>query len=209
MRKIIIVWLSALIVVVSAHPVATGTFHKAPPGLGWDLTYEALMKDNAVHDGDWVSRWVREHKRPPIKEVLSHWDRGQIVSSVLIDHPAFHAGERIGFWLVRTERYAFVLLCTDGKLEEQTESTQVDVSLYDSLLAEVQRWEQRAPLQEDDAPPGAPGGYFAFLNIYDGSASRQMLLTFRDFFEPQDNDWDSASNGRVLGLLAPILSGLR
>ncbi len=209
MRSLATCLLSTLILGACAQSVDAGTSRKPPPGLGWDLTYKALLKDNAVHQGAWLAGWVSEHQRPPINEVLSHWDRGQIVSSVLIDHPALHAGERIGFWLVRTERDAFVLLFTDGKLEDQTELAQVDVSLYDSLMAEVQRWEQRPPLREGDAPPGAPGGYFAFLNTYDGSASRQMLLTFRDFFEPQGNGWDNPSNGRVLELLAPILNGLR
>lgn len=67
------------------------------PSLGWDLTYNSVLNANRIGRGEWIRKWLGPGFQSPIKKYISAWNGEPIESSILIEHPAFHAAEHITF----------------------------------------------------------------------------------------------------------------
>jgi hypothetical protein len=174
-------------------------------GPAWDLEYVDLLKNASVPPEGWLASWLGSHAQPPIAEVLSRWDQGPIRSAILLDQPALEGDGRVGSWFVRTEKSASFWVFIDGVQQAHGLPALFDAALYDSLIDRLRTLEQGPPLGPGEGPTTQMEGYFAFLNIYEDGASRQLLLTFRDFFEPRDGDWSRSSEGRILEAIGPVL----
>jgi hypothetical protein len=72
----------------------------------WDFTYESVLAKNKVAKSELISSWLGRYKSPAEKW-FSEWQGKPIISSILIEYPAFHAGEHTTMWLVRTDDEAF------------------------------------------------------------------------------------------------------
>ena len=170
--------------------------------LRWDLTYESVLSAHHVSKDEWIRTWLGSHESPA-KKLISDWSDGPIESSILIEHPAFHAGEQITFWAVRTKNQAFQWLLTEGKPPDRVKEP-LDPKLYDKLFARMLSWKQAKPLKRENTSAQDIPGYLGFLSLYNRDNSRQMLLTRKDFFICLTKNCDSARSGRLtkaLGIL--------
>src|SRR5438105_1263641 len=70
--------------------------------LGWDLSYASVLKINHIGSDEWIAKWLGQSQKTPVEELILKWKDEAIISSILIEHPAFHAGEHITLWFVRT-----------------------------------------------------------------------------------------------------------
>ena len=59
----------------------------------WDLSYESGLERNNVEKSEWIWTWLKTTKSPAVNWI-SEWKGKSIVSSILIEHPAFHAADR-------------------------------------------------------------------------------------------------------------------
>lgn len=169
--------------------------------LGWDLTYSSLLNANHVGRDEWIRKWLENpDHRSPVKQLISKWRDDPIRSSILLEHPAFHAGERTTIWLVRTTNHAYYLELHEGMRHELKEKLSPDV--YDKYLAFMTSWQQKPPLKSEDTPANGIPGYMGFLSFYDRGTSRQMLLTLEDFFLCETKKCDKFKLGRVFQALA-------
>ncbi|MFQ5720393.1 MAG: hypothetical protein ACE5IK_12670 [Acidobacteriota bacterium] len=125
------------------------------------------------------------------------------MSSILLDVPSFHAGERVQEFLVRTRSGAFAWVFTDGK-PEASQDMPIDAALYDDLIAELSSWEQAPRLTKEKAGDQVPSGYIGFLSLYEPRGSRQILLTMEDFYVPGESGWDNPKEGRLPVAFGPL-----
>lgn len=175
----------------------------ASTGLGWDLTYRSVLRANHVGNGEWIVKWLKSHNGAPVDKLLKNWHHDAITSSILLDVPAFHAGERVVQLLVRTQNAAYAWVFTDGEAEESQDKP-IDALLYDKLMTELRSWEQAPALSKEKAGDQVPPGYFGFLSLYEPGSSRQILLTVGDFYVPGDKGWEEAQDGRVPVAFGPL-----
>src|SRR5687767_747288 len=85
---------------------------------GWDLTYYSVLEKNNVNRREWIWKWLGPKYESPAKKLISEWQGEPIVSSILIEFPAPHAGEHIGAWFVRTKDHAYCWDFVEGKLSD-------------------------------------------------------------------------------------------
>ena len=190
---------------------ATGCSQKATAeSLGWDLSYSSVLDANGVGSDEWLRRWVGPNYQSSAKRWISSWSHGPIQSSVLLEFPATHAGERIILWLVRTKEQAYYYeraeenpLSKDGKPPHETHET-LDVEAYEKFFSGVSTWQQASPLKPKETPTGAPPGYIGFLSIYSPGSSRQMLLTSTDYAICETKECKTWKSGRLLEALKII-----
>jgi len=169
---------------------------------GWDLSYESILKKNSIARDDWLAKWVKSRQSLPIQQIISAWEHTPITSSILLEQPAFHAGEQLAFWFVGSTDSAYLWIFLHG---ERKDHKPIDFALYDSLLNTVADWQQKPPLVNDKAPSGTPGGYFGFLSIYNRGAAKQILLNIDEFYNLEDPNWETADHGRVIKAFKPLL----
>jgi hypothetical protein len=179
---------------------------KARHSLGWDLTYASVLKRNKVEPTEWISRWLGRNYQSPIKSLIARWRGEPIISSVLIESPAFHAGEHVSLWLVRTKDRAYYWELIEGKPPIHVKEP-LSPQLYDQMFKTISTWQQAEPLKPEDTPPSAAPGYIGFLSIYDGKVSRQMLLSLADFYLQDSENPDEAREGRLSLAIDPVISG--
>jgi hypothetical protein len=170
---------------------------------GWDLTYSSILKANNIDSKDWIWKWLaNKDYQPPAKKWISTRKGEPIASSILIEYPAFHAGEHSTIWLFRTKNSAHYWEETEdlrGRIRKKT----VKTGVFDKILIEAFSWKQATPIEQKD-PQSLPG-YIGFLNLYDKGKSRQMLLTMEDFAVCKTEKCDSMKAGRLFHSLEPIL----
>ena len=75
-------------------------------GLGWDLTYMPLLRDNGVCPGDLFCEIAEAKPQPPVNKLFAEWKHEPIVSSILVELPDGHA-DMAAIWLVRTKNEAY------------------------------------------------------------------------------------------------------
>jgi hypothetical protein len=172
--------------------------------LGWDLSYRSVLRANGVGRGDWLVKWLKSHESAPIERLVAKWPHEPITSSILLDAPAFHAGERMVYWLVRTNAGAYLWHYVDGAAQEAA-GEPIEPHLYDRLLSGIWEWEQGPPLSMERAGREAAPGYFGFLSLHRAGSARQMLLTVEDFHVPGPAGWKDATDGRVTVAFGPLL----
>ena len=127
--------------------------------LGWDLTYSSVLDANGVGSDEWIRTWIGANYHSAAKRWISSWNHGPIQSSVLLEFPATHAGERIIIWLVRTKDQAYYyeraegtpLLKDDKPPAERNET--LDVQVYEKFFSVVSTWNQASPRNQKTRQP--------------------------------------------------------
>jgi hypothetical protein len=164
-----------LTVLVVGGPICA---QQRSPSNGWDLTYKSVLVRNNVAETELISLWLKKAKSPAEKWI-ANWDGKPIVSSILLEYPAFHAGEHQTLWFFRTEGEAFYWEFTEG--HDEVHQDVIVPQLYDAFYQQASSWQQLAPKAAKKSSDQEWPGYFGFLSLYGPSGSRQMLLTIEDF----------------------------
>jgi len=170
----------------------------------WDLSYNSLLEQNNVAASDWIWKWLKDSESPA-KNWVATWEGKTVVSSILIEYPAFHAGERTTMWFVRTDDGAhYWELVQDGKPRRNEE--EIKPTIYDSLFRTVTSWNQLIPKPANETPKDVLPGYIGFLSFYDKNGSKQILLTMEDFVICLDATClpGKLKAGRLMAAIEPI-----
>jgi hypothetical protein len=170
-----------------------------PNMFGWDLTYAAILKKNNVGPDEFLAQWLKGTDRSVPRKFMERWKGERIVASIMIEHPAFHAGEHSLIWLFRTEKKAYIWT-SHMKRDWDPEGKEIELKIFEDAFKAISAWEQAKPSPSNSANEGqrkALSGYFGFLNQFDSKGSRQILLVPADFF--------SDMNGRLVKTLEPCL----
>lgn len=172
----------------------------------WDLSYKSLLERNNVAKNEWIRMWLNNTKSPAA-DWISNWKGMPIVSSVLIEHPAFHAAERTTTWLIRTDDEAFYWDHVEGTKYGGNKEP-ISLKIYDDIYKQVVAWKQLQPKSRTELPRNALTGYIGFLSHAGPDGSRQMLLTLDDFMTCLDKECmpgKGIKSGRLMTALEPIL----
>ena len=122
--------------------------------LGWDLSYSSVLKRNNVAQSEWVWKWLEQYESPAGNWITT-WQGKPIISSILVEYPAFHAGERTTMWFVRTDDGAhYWELVQAGKQRRNEEDIKPEI--YDTLFKTVTTWEQLEPKPPSETPKDEP-----------------------------------------------------
>lgn len=185
---------------------SSGIGQARSPAFEWDLSYEKLLKENSVGSTELIRLWLRKSPSPA-GAWLAEINLPDVRSAVLIEFPAFHAGERTTILLFRTETEAFNWEFVEGGNWGRGEEP-VKTNTFDSLLAEVAGWKQLRPKNSEELPKHTWPGYMGFLSYFDGKRSSQMLLTMDDFALCTRTTCPTgeAYLGRLLKALGPTLT---
>lgn len=171
----------------------------------WDLSYNSVLEKNNVGQNESISLWLEKYKSP-VKRWIVDWKGSPIVSSILIEYPAFHAAEHQTLWLVRTSDAAYYWESTEGREKDQSEED-VKPEIYDAIFKQVSSWQQFKPKPTSKAYKFWPG-YMGFLSFFDGDGSKQILITMEDFFVcPKKSCLPGTWKlGRLMAALEPIIT---
>lgn len=177
-------------------------------GTGWDLVYESTLKGNGFGPDSPMWKWIHQYadgRRPPVNEIFSKWEGEPITSSILIEVVG-PEGSPGGFWFIRTTNHLYRWDFNKGEFDREKEELKF-LKEYDQAFATIACWQQDAPVKSDTLFEG----YYGFLSLYQEGKSRQMLLTFRDFFavDPRNEEVnlkDQKYWGRLWKTLGPVLS---
>lgn len=178
-------------------------------GLGWDLVYEATLKRNGFGPDSDMWKWIHtDGPRPPVVKLVAEWQGEPIISSILFEIVG-PEGSPGGSWYIRSTNHLYHWTFDRGKFHSEKEELNT-VQEFDEAFEQIACWQQAEPTKTDTLFEG----YYGFLSLYKEGRSRQMLLTFRDFFlvDPRrdDNDMQDPLNwGRVWTTLKPVLSPKR
>lgn len=167
-----------------------------PKTFGWDLTYKTILDSNNVAANEWIRKWLGVTGESPAKGWMANWKYDAIDSSILMEFPAFHAGERITMWFARTAGQAYQVEFVNANRQHETTEL-IDAETYDKMFATMSPWQQLKPLSADELPEQAPPGYMGFLSFYNRGDARQMLLTVEDFVHCDTKKCEHFSPGRV------------
>ena len=172
---------------------------------GWDLTYKSVLERNNVAKSEWIWPWLAQYKSPAEKWI-SGWEGKPIVTSILIEFPAFHAAEHTTIWLIRTNDEAFYWEMVEGRESDKNEES-IAPQVYDAVLKQALSWQQLEPKMAKDLPEQALPGYFGFLSYNGPNESKQMLLTMDDFVICLDKGClpGKLKPGRLMEAIEPIL----
>lgn len=173
---------------------------------GWDLTYRSVLERNNVAKTEWIWRWLNDYTTPAETWIANRGPE-PIVSSILIEYPAFHAGEHTTMWFFRTADGAHYWESVRGQKHRSEKPLKPEA--YDTLFRCVSAWAQLAPKSPAELPKNTLPGYFGFLSTFDMKGSRQMLLTVEDFLcvDPKLRCEIGKGNGlagRLMEALLPI-----
>lgn len=173
--------------------------------VGWDLTYESLLKRNNVAASELIWVWLKKSKSPA-EAWLAELKGKPVTSVILIEFPAFHAAERTTILLFRAEGETYYWEYVEGGKHGRTEEP-VKPSHFDAIFKEVMSWQQLPPKRADELPDQVLPGYMGFLSYFDSTGSRQMLLTVDDFFTCPKKSCNPGEfkSGRLMAALEPIL----
>jgi hypothetical protein len=172
----------------------------------WDLSYDSLLVRNNVAKNEWIWTWLGRTKSPA-PDWVANWKGKPIVSSILIEYPAFHAAERTTTWLIRTEDQAFYWEEVEGTKWGRKEEP-ISLEIYDDIYRQVASSQQLVPKSANELPAEALPGFIGFLSRSGADGSRQMLLTIEDFVVCLDTacvPGRGLKSGRVMAALEPIL----
>jgi len=163
-----------------------------------------VLKSNNVAQDDWIWKWLGSEYIRPVERLIADWKDEPITSSILIEMPASHGGERVTVWLVRTENKSYCWEFLDGKANGRIKEP-LATELYDKAAENVSTWLQAEPLKPEEAPEGIPPGYLGALSFYGVGRSRQLLLTFKDYYLTENKKIDEEKPGRLVDVFKPIL----
>ena len=195
--------------ILMAVMIVSGSIYaqQKPPSNGWDLTYKSVLERNKVAKTDWIWPWLA-HYKSPAEKWISTWDGKPIISSVLVEYPAFHAAEYQTLWFIRTEDEAFYWESTEGRENDKNQDV-ITPELYDALYTQASSWQQLAPKTAKELPEQVLPGYFGVLSLSGPNGSKQMLITAEDFFICLNKAClpgeKNIKMGRLMQALEPIL----
>ena len=172
----------------------------------WDLSYESVLERNNVAKTEWIWPWLKRYKSPAA-DWIAGWDGKSIVSSILIEFPAFHAAEHTTIWLIRTGDEAFYWDEVEGRKSRRNEEP-ITPQIYDDIYKQATAWQQLPPKSANELPKDALPGYIGFLSHHGPDGSRQVLLTLDDFLICLDKSCmpgKGLKSGRLMAALEPIL----
>ncbi len=172
MLKIARVLITAMLIGVPVFAQQAASFKD------WDFSYESVLERNNVAKTEWIWSWLGNY-RSPAEKWAAAWEGKPIISSILVEYPAFHAGEHETMWLIRTSDEAFYWEAIEGR--EAVDEEPLSTDAYDAIYKQVSSWEQLTPKPKSELQTGAIPGYFGFLSYNSPNASKQMLLTMEDF----------------------------
>ena len=147
--------------------------------LGWDLTYMEVLQSNKLEPADVLWLTATDRYRSPVAEALKGWTGAPITGSVLYEFPAGHGRAHGVLWLIRTSDHAYYrLLFVDAPFRGK--QGEIAPALFDSILGSACKWDQA---ERPKHPPDVVLAidYWGFLSTYDGTNSRQLVLTIDDF----------------------------
>lgn len=173
--------------------------------LGWDLSYGTVLKQNNPADTDWVRMWLAQSESPAEKWIAT-WQNAPIISSILIEHPAFHAAERTTMWFVRTNDGAYYWELVQASKPRRNEE-EIKPEVYDALFSTITAWKQLNARPASETPKDILPGYIGFLSIFNQNGSRQIMLTMEDFVLCLDASCmpGKLTSGRLMAALEPII----
>ena len=185
----------------------------AKPYFGWDLTYESVLEKNNVDRNEWIWKWLNFTYKDgfngkfetPAKKWISEWKGEPIISSVLIDFPAFHATEHYTVWLFRTKNNAYHWEYIDEG-NPHFDKKDLDLKDYDKIFEQISVWEQNKPQKPEETHPDDLPGYIGFLSSYEKGKSREMLLTREDFIICENKECDKKKSGRLLDVYVSLIA---
>ncbi len=124
---------------ISVAACATACAQKATAEtLGWDLSYSSVLDANGVRPNEWIRKRLGSNYQSPVKAKIAAWRHGPIESSILLEYPAPHAGERITQWFVRTSAAAYYYERAEGKDDKPPHETEdLDERGAEPLLAQA------------------------------------------------------------------------
>jgi len=163
--------------------------------LGWDLTYESLLKANGVGPETLFWEWAHLPSRGGIKSVIIGWKDEPVVSSILMELQG-PQGDQHAYWFARTTDHAFYWEFKNGELDHFIKEP-ILVEKYDEAFRAMSSWQQ-AP---SSGQRGITGDYYGFLNLYERGKSRQMLLIVDDLVKGE-------SKGRLMQVFETLLSNI-
>ena len=173
-------------------------------GLGWDLTYISLLYDSGVCPGDSYCEVASLKPQPPVHKHFAEWKGEPIDSSILVELSDGHAA-MFAIWLIRTKDHAYVWTFHP---EEPTPGMQEFPAMdYDRAFEAMTCWQQDRPPSAKFSDAAGYVGYAGFLSLFKAGRSRQMLLTYKDFFltpATTDRQFDESSWGRMWKTMQPI-----
>jgi hypothetical protein len=179
--------------------------------VSWDLSYEALLKQNRFGPDTGIWKWIHtDGPRPPVNANAAHWQGEPIVSSMLIEG-AGPEGSPGGVWYFRTTNHLYRWGFDKGRFDRKEELSALPD--YDKAFESMACWQQAVPVKSDTFLDG----YWGFLSLYKDGKSRQMLLTFRDLLQVDpaivNKEGDKISNdennwGRLWKTLKPLFPPL-
>lgn len=173
---------------------------------GWDLSYKSILEQNNVAKDEWIWQWLNLYKAPA-EDWIKSWKGDAIVSSILIEYPAFHAAEHSTMWFVRTANAAYYWESQEGREKDQSEED-VKPEVYDALFRHVSSWQQLAPKLPNEADNDVLQGYIGFVSSFDATGSKQILITEEDFFICLEKSCVPGTwkIGRLMAALEPIIT---
>lgn len=187
----------AILLISSNHSIySQKQVQKSTPSLGWDLTYSSVLERNKVAKGEWIWKWLGKNYESPVKSLIQNWEGEPIVASILIEHPAFHAGEHYTTWYVRTENNAFNYIFVKEKPNLNI-STSLNKEKFDKVFKQVFTWRQGKSVKTENKCVKELTGFSGFLSLYNRGSSRQMLLNMEDFYIFESNDCEKVKPGRI------------
>jgi hypothetical protein len=174
--------------------------------LGWDLTFRTILKQNSIGMGEWIVRWLMipttdqgdpppMYYKSPITDTITTWKDDKIVSSVLLEYPAFHAGEHLTLWMVRTQSNLYLWEYVKGK--PKIERKLIDTEIYDREFQNIFSLDNSKKLSIEDVPDGSIPGYFAILSSFSGGKSKQIFLNTNDFLSCTSKDCKNLQPGKL------------
>lgn len=184
-----------IILAMLSQPPYGQKAHNTRP-LGWDLTYTSVLDRNNIGRDEWIRKWLGPKYKSSVKALIDGWKGDPILSSILIEAPAPHAGERNTIWLVRTKDNAYHWGFVEGKPPYKVKEP-MKPKLYDDVFAALSAWQQGKPLKPEDTPIGGVPGYMGFLSLYAHGSSSQMLLNQEDFWICDTKECESGKVGRL------------
>lgn len=190
-----------LVVILIGLPIGA---QEKRASFGWDLTYKSVLDRNNVAKSEWIWGWLA-HYKSPAENWVSGWEGKPIISSILIEYPAFHAAEHTTMWLIRTDDEAFYWESIEGNHADNEEP--IALTVYDTVYKEASSWQQLPPKTAKELPEQVVPGYLGFLSYHGPSGSKQMLLTFDDFATCLEKNClpGKGKLGRLMAALEPIL----
>jgi hypothetical protein len=168
------------------------------------LTYATVLDRNRIGRAEWIRKWLGPAYQSRVRTLIRGWKGSPIQSSILIEAPAPHAGERYTMWLVRTSDKAYHWEFVEGRPPYNVKQP-MKPQLYDDLFTTLSSWQQGEPVKPENTPTGGIPGYMGFLSLYDRGSSRQILLNQEDFLICKTKECD----GPTLGRLSHALETLR